>query len=115
MSTTLRVDQLAREFWNRCAIAVGMSDTDAALECCRHAGEIELAYELRLKTGESPSAPGEAAGHRGGSSELRPSPLRRITARFAGTCRKCSRGITVGSSIAYDPDAKRAFHAECSP
>lgn len=99
MGPTLKVDQLAREFFNSCAIAAGMNDAQAALECCRNAFEIEQAYELRLKTADA--APRHA--------------LRKMPAKFPGRCAKCACGIAVGSAIAYDPDNKRAFHAECSP
>lgn len=106
----LRVDQRAREFFNRCAIAAGMNDAEAALECCRDAGEIEQHYALRLKVGD------EAPGVRTSGERPPASPsLRRIEARFASRCAKCSGGIAVGASIAYDPTSKRAFHERCSP
>lgn len=106
---SLRADQLAAGFWSRAAIAAGMNDVELALEVCREAGEIEKSYELRLKTGASahskPAPSGEAAGE----------TLRRMAARFAGRCGKCSRGIAVGAPIAYDPGNKRAFHEGCAP
>jgi hypothetical protein len=108
--STLKVDRLAREFWNSCAIAAGTHDAQAALECCQNAGEIEQAYELRLKTDRGATTTTTIQG----SAQPSRSNMRRMEAKFAGRCAKCARGIAVGSPIAYDPDNKRAFHEGCT-
>ncbi len=87
-STSPRVAQLAREIWNRAAIAAGMSDADEALAVCRMLGEIESEYHLIAKTeiheaprpkrDSEPAKPGDASGK-----------TVRLASKFAGTCRTC--------------------------
>jgi hypothetical protein len=113
-SQTLQVDRDAREFFNRCAIAAGMNDGDAALEVCREAAEIEKHYRLSLRVGADAPAekqPGDPP------FEGRPAagPLPRMDAKFPGRCGKCSAAISVGMAIAYDGEARRAFHERCAP
>ena|SRR6185503_20065446 len=98
-----RVDQLARAIWNRAAMAAGMNDTEVALEVCRELGEIEEAYELRLRCADP-----RLASTKGTKFTGRP-----MEAKFAGRCVVCSGAIDVGDTILYSREQKRAGHLRC--
>jgi hypothetical protein len=113
---TLDVDRDAREIFNAAAIASGTHDADAAFDVCRKLAGLEEHYRFALRLGaDAPVAhrgkdePGPASGAPGASS------VRRMDAKFPGRCCKCQGHIVVGTPIAYDTTAKRAFHERCAP
>jgi hypothetical protein len=108
----MQVDRDAREFFNKCAIAAGMNDGDAALEVCREAAEIEKHYRLALRCGDASPAGNSAPSSTGGPKPS--ASLRKMDAKFPGRCGKCSAAIAVGMAIAYDTGNRRAFHERCA-
>ena len=85
----LEVDQIARGVWNKAAIAIGMNDTEAALEVCRELAAIEDQYELKLRVDRpSPSAGARFVG-------------RPINAQFSGVCRVCGRPYKAGADVLW--------------
>jgi hypothetical protein len=103
-----RVAQLARDVFNRAAIAAGTSDKELALEVCRELGEIESSYTLWAKDRLLETPGTERPTDRPGAS------LRKMAAKWPGRCSKCARAISVGTLIAYDGATRRAFHEECA-
>jgi hypothetical protein len=112
-----RTAQIARAIFNSASIAAGMADPALAIEVCRSLGEIEGDYTLVARDALMAGTARAETARRDGRSETPPaaaSSLRRMPAKFPGRCGHCGGHIQVGALIAYDPEAKRAFHEGCA-
>ena len=101
----LEVDVLAREIWNRAAMAHGTRDIELALQVCAELGKIEQAYELRIKPGHEPAA--ERKGSTAGKFTGRP-----ITSKYPGACRVCRHPYSIGDSVLWSK-AGGCAHITC--
>lgn len=108
MSSTLEADRDAREVFNLAAIAVGMGDKDAALDVCKKLQKIEPHYRLALRTEPTAEFPQSRTGQAG-----KPGPGRLISSQYAGRCRTCGAGHTVGASVYYTPGVKGVECRQC--
>lgn len=101
MSRPLPEDALLREFWNRCAIAVGMNDGQAALELCRAMHAVEGKIFLTIVPGARDIARKiETAGFRG----------RPIVSKYAGVCKVCGKPYSAGDDVLWAQGSGCAHH-----
>jgi len=103
MASPLPEDRLVCSLFNRCAVAVGMNDKDAAFEIVRELYLLEGKCFLSIIPPASRRAENTSSGFVG----------RPILAKFFGRCAVCASGFGVGADILYDASQKRAAHLSC--
>lgn len=104
MSSNLPVDVIARELPDRVACYVaGLGYEGEADKIVRDLAMVLESYELRLRMAER---------HVRETGSAFVGKL--IRAKFPSRCAVCAQGVSEGSDVVYNPDAKKVAHVGCA-